>query len=90
MKSLFECLKIVKDHRRAQGQRTAMAAFLEMIVLAGMSGHFGFRAILFRLNDHESYRSSPVLYPKYEARHNTQRQKYPLIIYSGIPQYSGF
>jgi hypothetical protein len=45
MKSLFDCLKSVKDHRRAQGQRTPFYAFLEMIVLAGMSGHFGFRPI---------------------------------------------
>lgn len=43
MESLYERLKLVKDHRRAQGQRIPMGAFLEMIVLAGMSGHFGFR-----------------------------------------------
>jgi len=45
MKSLFDCLQLVKDHRRAQGQRTPLYAFLEMIILAGLSGHFGLRPI---------------------------------------------
>lgn len=45
MKTLTQCLESVSDHRRAQGQRTPFYAFLEMIILAGMSGHFGFRAM---------------------------------------------
>lgn len=55
MKSLYKYLAEIKDHRRAQGQRTPMAAFLEMIVLAGMSGHYGFRAISRFIDNNESF-----------------------------------
>jgi len=55
MKSLYEYLKSVKDHRRAQGQRIPLSAFLEMIVLAGMSGHFGFRPIHRFINTNEAF-----------------------------------
>ena len=55
MKALYEYLKEVKDHRRAQGKRTPMSAFLEMIILAGMSGHFGFRGISRFITSNESF-----------------------------------
>lgn len=45
MKSLYEFLLEVKDARRKQGQRTPIAAFLEMIVLAEMSGNYSIRSI---------------------------------------------
>lgn len=55
MKSLYEFLNSLKDHRRAQGQRTPLSAFLEMIVLAGMSGHFGFRPIHRFIKSNEAF-----------------------------------
>ena len=55
MKSLFEHLETFNDHRRAQGQRIPLHAFLEMIVLAGMSGHFGFRPIHRFIQTNEMY-----------------------------------
>jgi hypothetical protein len=45
MKSLYHFLSKCPDHRRAQGKRVPLAAFLEMIVLAGMSGQFGQRPV---------------------------------------------
>lgn len=45
MKNLYECLNEIKDFRRSQGQRISLAAFLEICVLAGMSGHFGINSI---------------------------------------------
>lgn len=45
MNSLYYYLSKSPDHRRAQGQRVSLGAFLEMIVLAGMSGQFGQRAV---------------------------------------------
>lgn len=61
MKSMYSCLQKVKDHRRSQGKRTPMAAFLEMIVLAGMSGHFGFRPISRFITNNKDF---------FEARYN--------------------
>lgn len=55
MQSLYSYLETVKDHRRAQGQRVPMSAFLEMIVLAGMSGHFGFRPISRFIKNNSSF-----------------------------------
>ena len=66
MKSLFSHLKEVKDHRRLQGQRTPLPAFLEMIVLAGMSGHFGFRAISRFIT-----RNKEFFVARYKLRHGT-------------------
>lgn len=45
MKTLYESLKEVKDPRRAQGIRTPLAAFLEMIILAEMSGNYSIRSV---------------------------------------------
>ncbi len=61
MKSMYSCLQKVKDHRRSQGKRTPMAAFLEMIVLAGMSGHFGYRPISRFITNNKEF---------FEARYN--------------------
>ena len=66
MKTLISYLKEVKDHRRAQGQRTPMVAFLEMIVLAGMSGHFGFRAMSRFIKDNEAF-----FVERYNLEHGT-------------------
>lgn len=35
----------IPDHRRSQGQRVPHICFLEMIVLAGLSGNFGLRPV---------------------------------------------
>ncbi len=43
--TLHEALSGFKDHRRKQGQRFPIASYLEMIVLAGMSGYFGINSI---------------------------------------------
>ena len=45
MKSLYECLLGFKDFRRKQGVRTPVTAFLEMIILAEMSGNNSIRSI---------------------------------------------
>lgn len=45
MRTLFDYLSEIKDFRRAQGQRISLAAFLEMVILSGMSGHFGINGI---------------------------------------------
>lgn len=45
MKSLVSFLSLIPDHRRAQGQRVPFYSFLEMIILAGMSGQFGIRPV---------------------------------------------
>ena len=45
MKPLIDYLSDIEDFRRKQGQRISLANFLEMIVLAGMSGHFGINSI---------------------------------------------
>lgn len=55
MKTLYELLQGIKDHRRSQGQRISLAAFLEMIVLAGMSGHFGINSIKRFIDNNEAY-----------------------------------
>jgi len=55
MKTLFEYLLEVKDFRRAQGKRISLAAFLEMVVLAGMSGHFGINGISRFFKNNEAY-----------------------------------
>ncbi len=66
MKSLYECLNNVEDHRRPQGQRTPMCAFLEMIILAGMSGHFGFRPIARFIETNEAF-----FVDRYKLQHGT-------------------
>ena len=45
MKPLHSFLVDIPDFRRKQGQRWTLAQFLEMVVLAGMSGHFGINSI---------------------------------------------
>ena len=66
MKSLYECLKNVKDHRRAQGQRTPLTAFLEMIVLAVMSGNFAIRSIARFIKNNEQF-----FVDRYNLEHGT-------------------
>ena len=55
MKTLFEYFLDVKDFRRNQGKRISLAAFLEMVVLAGMSGHFGINGISRFFKNNEAY-----------------------------------
>jgi len=43
MKPLVDFLAQVPDWRRAQGKRINLSNFLEMLVLAGLSGRFGIR-----------------------------------------------
>ena len=43
--TLHEALQGFKDTRRKQGQRYPIASYLEMIVLAGMSGSYGINSI---------------------------------------------
>jgi len=45
MVSLHKHLCQIKDFRRAQGKRITLPSFLEMVVLAGMSGRFGINSI---------------------------------------------
>lgn len=55
MKSLYHYLSKVTDNRRKQGQRTPIAAFLEMIVLAAMSGHNQIRPMSRFIDQNEDY-----------------------------------
>ena len=55
MKTLHEYLIEIKDFRRSQGQRISLASFLEMCVLAGMSGHFGINSIARFIKNNEEY-----------------------------------
>ena len=66
MNPLYEYLEGVKDHRRAQGKRTPMSAFLEMIILAGMSGRFGFRGISRFITSNEQF-----FVKRYNLEHGT-------------------
>ncbi len=66
MKPLYEYLLNVKDHRRAQGQRTPMSAFVEMIILAGMSGNFSIRSIARFITNNEDY-----FVARYKLEHGT-------------------
>ena len=43
--TLYEHLAQIEDFRRKSGRRFELADFLEMIVLAGMSGFFGINSI---------------------------------------------
>ncbi len=45
MKLLFNYFGVIKDKRRDQGKRFPLPAMLEMVVLAGLSGHFGINSI---------------------------------------------
>lgn len=66
MSTLYDCLQSIKDHRRAQGQRTPFYAFLEMILLAGMSGYFEFRAISRFITN-----NSEFFIKRYDLQHGT-------------------
>jgi len=55
MKTLFEYLLEIPDFRRDQGKRVPLAAFLEMVILAGMSGHFGINGISRFFKNNEVY-----------------------------------
>lgn len=55
VKTLYDYLLELKDFRRAQGQRMSLAAFLEMSVLAGMSGHFGINSISRFIKNNEDF-----------------------------------
>jgi hypothetical protein len=55
MKTLYDYLLEMKDFRRAQGKRISLAAFLEMSVLAGMSGHFGINSISRFIKNNETF-----------------------------------
>lgn len=66
MKSLYECLEEVTDARRKQGQRTPIAAFLEMIVLGGMSGNYSIRSIARFIDRNEKY-----FVDRYNLEHGT-------------------
>ena len=43
--SPYHYLCQVPDHRRAEGIRTPIGAFMEMIILANMAGRFAIRAM---------------------------------------------
>lgn len=55
MNTLFHYLLSVEDFRRKQGQRISLAAFLEMTILAGLSGHFGINSITRFMKNNEEY-----------------------------------
>lgn len=66
MKSLHDFLHEVPDHRRAQGTRTPIGAFLEMIVLAGMSGHIQIRPLSRFITNNATYFND-----RYNLQHGT-------------------
>ena len=45
MISLYECFESIKDPRGQQGKRYSMSAFLTMITLAYMSGHYSMKGV---------------------------------------------
>ena len=52
---MFDYLLEIKDFRRPQGQRISLAAFLEMVILAGISGRFGINEISRFIKNNEDY-----------------------------------
>lgn len=69
MTTLFECLTKVKDFRRAQGQRITLSAFLEMTILAGMSGHFSINGISRFMKNNEGF-----FIDRYQLNHGVPAQ----------------
>ena len=55
MISLHKHLSEIKDFRRAQGKRISLPSFLEMVVLAGMSGRFGINSISRFINNNSDF-----------------------------------
>jgi len=55
MKTLVDFLSEIEDYRRKQGQRISLRNFLEMVVLAGMSGHFGINSISRFIKNNEDF-----------------------------------
>ncbi len=53
--TLHEALNTIIDKRRKQGQRYPLGSYLEMIVLAGMSGHFGINSISRFIKNNKDY-----------------------------------
>lgn len=53
--TLHEALNTIKDNRRKQGQRYPIGSYLEMIVLAGMSGYFGINSISRFIQNNKEY-----------------------------------
>lgn len=45
MKSLTHFLSQISDHRRKQGQRISLPAFLSMVILGNMSGHTSLQSL---------------------------------------------
>jgi len=68
MISLYNGLLEVTDPRRKQGQRTPLAAFLEMIILAGMSGNHAIRAVSRFIDRNEAY-----FVDRYNLKHGTPK-----------------
>lgn len=69
MKTLTYFLKDVPDFRRPQGRRIQLNHFLEAMILAGMSGHFGIRSIARFVLDNEDFFIS-----RYQLLHGVPKQ----------------
>ncbi len=55
MQNLYNQLNDIPDVRRKQGQKFSYAAFLEMVILAGMSGRFGINGISRFMKQNEEF-----------------------------------
>lgn len=55
MESLTHFLSQVPDHRRKQGQRISLPAFLSMVILANMSGHFSLQSLARYFKNNKDY-----------------------------------
>lgn len=69
MTTLFELLTQMPDHRRSEGKRFSLPSFVEMIVVAGMSGRFSIRNISRFIKDNEAF-----FVDRYALRHGVPSQ----------------
>lgn len=69
MKGLNYFLEDVTDFRRPQGKRIKLSHFLEAMILAGMSGHFGIRSISRFVLDNEKF-----FIERYQLLHGMPKQ----------------
>lgn len=80
MKTLHDCLQQIKDFRRPQGQRISLPSFLEICVLAGMSGHFGINSISRFMKNNENY-----FIDRYDLQHGVPSQTTVFNIFKELP-----
>jgi len=69
MEGLYNLLSEIPDVRRKQGVKFSYAAFLEMVILAGMSGRFGINNISRFIKSNEEFFKS-----RYQLKYGTPCQ----------------